>query len=58
MRTTWGDEHYMVLSLMDGIWTDLYFVPQISQIIFRQIKLLLMDRMSFDLVSLAHPRSK
>jgi hypothetical protein len=58
MRATWGDEHYVVLSLMDGIWVDLCFFPQVNQIIIRQINLLLMDRMPFDAVSFAHPRSK
>jgi hypothetical protein len=58
MRTTWGDEYYLILSLMDSIWMDLCFFPQINQIIVCQLNLLLMDRMPFDVVSFAHPRSK
>jgi hypothetical protein len=58
MRAAWGDENYMILLLMYGIWTDACFFPQVSQIVGRQINLLLVDRMPFDIESFAHPRSK
>jgi len=58
VRTSWGDENDFILMLMDGIWTDLQLFPQVSQIIVRQKKLLLMNRVPFGAISFAHPCSK
>jgi hypothetical protein len=55
VRTSWGDENGFILVLVDGIWTDLQLFPQVSQIIVRQEKLLLMNRVPFDAISFAHP---
>ena len=58
VRTSWGDEDDFILMLIDSIWTDLQLFPQVSQIIVRQENLLLMNRVPFDAISFAHPRSK